>query len=169
MCLGRARESMKVRAKDILMPEPTKRWLCLPARWTRGGAHPKIAAWDNGLYVRKDGRKSTSCSDRGVPGSPVMPRERLLGEMMSQFTRTGSGPGSIRQLQLQEWSDKPSLITQRFADNLEETRAPSLRFGAPAKGIKNTDETYPAFTSHELALRESRILSVKGPSARLSF
>jgi hypothetical protein len=98
-----------------------------------------------------------------------MPRERLLGEMMSQFTRTGSGPGSIRQLQLQEWSDKPSLITQRFADNLEETRAPSLRFGAPAKGIKNTDETYPAFTSHELALRESRILSVKGPSARLSF
>jgi hypothetical protein len=72
----------------------------------RRGAHPKIAAWDDALYVRSDGRKSTDY-DRFGPGNPIKPHERILSKMMIQFTRTGNGPGSIRQLQLQEWSDKP--------------------------------------------------------------
>jgi hypothetical protein len=85
-----------------------KTMVMLACALDKRGAHPKIAAWDDGLYVRKDGRKSTSCSDHGVPGDPVMPHQRLLGKMMIQFTRAESGPGSIRQLQPQEWSDKPS-------------------------------------------------------------
>jgi hypothetical protein len=66
------------------------------------GAHPKIAAWESGLYVRADGSKSIWA----VFGDPVLSHERLLNKMMIQFNRTGNGPGSIRQLQLHEWSDK---------------------------------------------------------------
>ncbi len=70
------------------------------------GVYPKIAAWDSLLYVRDDGRKSTRADYRGRPGDPVQPHRRLLSKMMIQFTRTESGPGSIIQLQSQEWSDK---------------------------------------------------------------
>jgi hypothetical protein len=67
------------------------------------GAHPKIAAWDSGLYVRADGRKSIY-PDKGQP--VILRSQRLLNKMMIQFTRQGGGQGSIRQLGLQEWSDK---------------------------------------------------------------
>ena len=66
------------------------------------GVRPKIAAWDDSLYVRADGTKST-WSD------PVQPHERLLNKMMIQFTRPKGDPGSIRQLQREEWTDKTLL------------------------------------------------------------
>jgi hypothetical protein len=73
------------------------------------GVHPKIAAWDDSLYVRADGMKSTS----HVLGRPVDPHERLLNKMMIQFTRIKDGLGSIRQLQREEWTDK-TLLSKSF-------------------------------------------------------
>ena len=59
------------------------------------GVHPKIAAWDSGLYVREDGRKSNT----SVFDDPIKPHERLLDKMMIRFTRKENGLGAIVQLQ----------------------------------------------------------------------
>lgn len=68
----------------------------------RRGVHPKIAAWDSGLYVNVDGSKSI----HGVDGSRVLRHQRLKHKMMMQFRRSESGAGSIVQLSLHDWSDK---------------------------------------------------------------
>ena len=65
------------------------------------GVHPKIAAWDAGLFVNSDGSKSVT----QVDGPKNNVHERLLNKVMIQFDRSRSG-GSIRHLSLQEWSDK---------------------------------------------------------------
>jgi hypothetical protein len=67
------------------------------------GAHPKIAAWDSSLFGNPDGTKSI----HRAGGNPVERHQRLLHKMMIQFVRNNSGPAHIRQLGLQEWSDKP--------------------------------------------------------------
>ncbi|MEZ4654362.1 MAG: hypothetical protein R3E12_12420 [Candidatus Eisenbacteria bacterium] len=70
----------------------------------RRGAHPKIAAWDSGIYGRNDGKKSI----RNDPMNPILRHQRLINKVMIQFSRpSSSSGGSIRQLGLQEWSDKP--------------------------------------------------------------
>ena len=73
------------------------------AAFDRRGAHPKIAAWDSSLYVNTDGSKSI----HGVNQSNVFRHQRLKYKMMLQFHRSSSSGGSIRQLGLQDWSDKP--------------------------------------------------------------
>lgn len=77
--------------------------MLLACAFDRRGAHPKIAAWDSSLYVNTDGSKSI----HGVNQGNVFRHQRLKYKMMLQFHRSSSSGGSIRQLGLQDWSDKP--------------------------------------------------------------
>jgi hypothetical protein len=65
------------------------------------GVHPKIAAWDSGLFVNSDGTKSVLAVDGPRNGL----HERLINKVMIKFERNDQG-GSIRHLSVQEWSDK---------------------------------------------------------------
>jgi hypothetical protein len=87
---------------DTYLKSNDNKMVLLACALDKRGARPKIAAWDSGLYVRDDGRKSI----QDQHGNPAQRHQRLLNKMTIQFTRNQSG-GSIVQLQLQDWSDKP--------------------------------------------------------------
>lgn len=83
------------------------------AELARNGAFPKIGAWDTGLFVRSDGKKSikqtTYDSNQVARNGPAMqPSRRMLSKLMFRLEKNDSGQLVGMVLDEKGWTDKPT-------------------------------------------------------------
>lgn len=103
--------------KDSVINESSNADLRLfAAELARNGAFPKIGAWDSGLFVRSDGKKSvkqTAYTLNGTErtnikdGPVILPSRRMLSKVMFQLVKGENGLLTGMVLDERAWTDKP--------------------------------------------------------------